>query len=693
MAVYLITILLGAFLLFQVQPIVARYILPWFGGTPAVWTTCMMFFQVGLVAGYLYAHGLRRRFSPRTQAVIHMGVLLVSLVFLPIAPSETWKPSGDENATLRIVMLLLMTVSVPYAVLAATSPLLQNWFTRTHPGRSPYRLYALSNLGSLLGLLTYPFLIEPVLTVDAQTLTWSIAYGAFAVTCGVCAVLLRRTDGRIRATRGVETHADFRLSIEHVLWWLALTGCGSVILLATTNRMCQDVAVIPFLWVLPLSLYLLTFIIAFDREVWYRRKVWVPLFLAALAATVFLLLTETGWTDVEVPIVLQIAVLCAFVFSACMVCHGELVRLKPPPAHLTTFYVMVAVGGAMGGVFVSLIAPRIFSGFWEFHASMLATLILVGVLLSRGLPRWRGLLSRVVWGAACVGLAVVLSSHIRYLQYDATDMRRNFYGVLRVHEYVDDLGYEIRGLMHGKISHGFQFLDEEYRMTPVSYYSELSGVAVAFEIVNGAPYDEERPDSSRTLEIGVVGLGAGCMTPYGRAGDRMTFYEINPEVVAIANSEFTYLRDTPAEIRIVDGDARLSIEREVADGDFTPYGMLFVDAFSGDAIPVHLLTLEAFELYWQRLRPDGMLVIHISNTYLDLSPLVHGLANQSGRQSFLITNEEYEDEGIWAADWVLITGNTAIADKIAKSGYATPWDDVPTIVWSDKFSNLLSVLR
>ena len=389
-----LTILLGAFLLFQVQPIISKMILPWFGGGPAVWSTCLLFFQVLLLAGYGYAHGLTRLKNPRAQMVLHIGLLIAALTTLPIHPAAAWKPLDSAHPTTRILALLAANIGLPYFVLAATSPLVQAWFSRVVPERTPYRLYALSNLGSLGALLTYPFLIEPTLTTRLQGTVWSVLFGCFAVACGGLAVAMYRG---VRPAAGVAVNSDLEaastsdaakpLGVER-LAWLLLPALATVMLMSVTNHISQDIAVVPFFWVVPLSLYLLSFIICFDREIWYRRRIFSVLMGCAVFGLSLILLEDElehylqrYYPDIDLfefmdSIVTEAVVYLTVLFLVCMVCHGELVRAKPEPKHLTEFYLMVASGGALGGIFVALVCPLTFSSLVEIHLGLVLSFML-----------------------------------------------------------------------------------------------------------------------------------------------------------------------------------------------------------------------------------------------------------------------------------------------------------------------------
>ncbi|MCX7008217.1 MAG: ferrichrome ABC transporter permease, partial [Kiritimatiellaeota bacterium] len=381
MFAYALTIFVGAFLLFQIQPLIGKYILPWFGGGPGIWTTCMLFFQVLLLGGYAYAHFLSRLFKPRTQAIVHFVLLGVAVALLPIIPADAWKPHSGDAPVLHILALLAACLGLPYFLLSATSPLMQQWFSRTHPGASPYRLYALSNVGSLLALLSYPFYFETHFTRQTQAALWGWGFATFVVCCGLCVWLQwRKTDSAVRAIEAQELASPEtaqRPALRSRVLWLLLPACASVLLLATTNKICQDVAVMPFLWIVPLGLYLLSFVICFDSPRWYVR----PPFLVALLASGYGICWAMA-QGIELALWKQVGIYSGALFVCCMVCHGELYRLKPAPRHLTSFYLMIAVGGALGGLFVAVAAPLLFSDFYELHLGLVLCWALFAFVLA-----------------------------------------------------------------------------------------------------------------------------------------------------------------------------------------------------------------------------------------------------------------------------------------------------------------------
>ncbi len=704
---YAAPVFLGAFLLFQVQPLIARYILPWFGGTPSVWTTCMLFFQVLLVLGYAYAHFLISRVGPRAQVAAHIGLLAVSILVLvvmtwawgtPITPSMSWKPPDSTTPIARILLLLTVAVGLPYLVLATTSPLLQAWFSRTNPGVSPYRLYTLSNAGSLLALVSYPFVFEPALAQRAQAVGWAGGYVVFCLVCAYCAARVWQTaPATAAATAGAGAIAtdEPAPTLGRRALWLGLPALASVLLLAVTNQLCQEVAVIPFLWVVPLSLYLISFIICFDNERWYQRGIWVPLMVVAIPVLMAILRKSD-----DVDIRLAIAVYSLVLFVCCMVCHGELVALKPSPRHLTAFYLAVSVGGALGGIVVGIIAPLVAHGFWELHLGLYAAWVVGVVVIDRNPETWPSkLLVRVAIVIMALSLTLPLIPRWKSgsgggTGYHNLAVSRNFYGILRVvAESATDPNYNKHTLVHGRTIHGYQFQGQKERWLATTYYGTGSGVGLA--LLNHPRRVSLRPQD-RALRIGAVGLGVGTIATYGRPGDYLRFYEINPQVAAYARDSgyFTYVTGSGARVDIALGDGRISLERELQRGS-QQYDLMVLDAFSSDAIPAHLLTREAFELYLGHLRdPDGVLAVHVTNKALKLRPVVWKLADHFGLSTALIESGTDEREVTLDAEWMLLTRDPRFVRLPAIAAAASPRDPPSAIpLWTDDFHNLFQILK
>lgn len=888
---YALAIFVSAFLLFQVQPLTGRFILPWFGGGPSIWTACMLFFQLVLLAGYLYSHLLTTFLRPRAQAAVHLTLLIGSLAFLPIIPSAAWKPSADDAPLRQILLLLTATVGAPYFLLSTTGPLMQRWFTRAVPGGSPWRLYALSNVGSLLALLSYPFVFEPLLKLRDQAFSWSALYALYAGLAALCAFAMFRaeriqsgnqTDTPTARSAAAET-AIPRPRLTSMLLWLLLSASASVMLLATTNQLCIDVATVPFLWILPLALYLISFILCFDSPRWYDRRLY-SILLLLFSPFACKLLSDGPDADITLQLVLFPAVL----FACCMMCHGELYQLRPQPRWLTLYFVIVSAGGALGGVFVAIIAPRIFHGYFEYHTGLFcccaagalamiaqkvwlkplsslyalrvltSTLQLVslsiwffaplwenltetadillkaghGLLLVLGLqftglfesrPRtllgsWlllavlqialfvgglqlqfsgiitANLQTRVLLAVCCVLLPEILAvaAALSFRRFPAIPMRfaplvavtvstglllwglwmieilslerlsslvitaaagllmdvaargfrgpgkaplglvlsipavtllmilglrlnevageetedqeivavsRNFYGVLRVrHEPADgDLDVfqnpfpSYYALKHGQISHGCQYQDDYWSKLPTTYYGEESGMAIAVRIAR----EMAARSDGHALRVGTIGLGTGTIAAFGEPREFFCFYDINPDVLALStNGIFTYLRDSKATIDVKLGDARIVMEQDLAEGRSQQFDVLVVDAFSSDAIPVHLLTAECAEIYARHLRPGGILAVHISNRFLNLEPVARGMAEQLGWKAFLIDNPDDASQGVFASSWVLLTASEDVAEDPEVALAVDAWYDKDWVLkWTDDYSGLWPVLR
>ncbi|MGZ8371078.1 MAG: spermidine synthase, partial [Caulobacteraceae bacterium] len=638
MILYAGAIFLGAFLLFLVQPIIAKQILPWFGGSAAVWATCMVFFQVVLLAGYAYADLTTRRLTPKRQVALHVGLLVVSLLVLPITPSAAWKPLGDENPSWRILGLLAVTIGPPYLLLSTTSPLLQAWFARRFLHTAPYRLFALSNLASLLALLAYPVLIEPWVSTATQSMTWSVLYALFALLCGYAAISSARWAAPAPAP-GPSAAAPGEAAPSGVqrLIWLILPAMASFLLLAVTNHICQNVASLPFLWILPLGLYLGTFILCFDHPRWYRRNVFL-----VLAAIV---LPWMGWYSDSLDLKLVVPMYLVGLFVCCMFCHGELTLVKPAPRYLTTYYFMIALGGAISGLLVGLAAPYLLTGYFELAIGLVACALLL-LYRTAGIAWWAVLGSAAAVAATAWGAGKAVDYQIT----SSRMMLRNFYSVVRTRD--DTTPVRFRSMVHGGIVYGGQLLDPELRFHPSSYFGPTSGYGRLFASL---------PDRPR--RIGVIGLGAGSMVAYARAGDTFRFYEINPQVLELARREFTFLTDSPATVEVVLGDGRLSLEREPGH----QFDVLAMDAFSGDSIPMHLLTREAMAIYLRHLKPGGVLAFQATNRFIDIAPVVASLAQERGLTAVLISDTPQSTEGVdyWLSgtDQILVTSDRALLES------------------------------
>lgn len=692
MLIFASTIALSAFLLFLVQPIIAKQILPWFGGTSAVWTTCMVFFQVMLLAGYAYAHFTTARLSARTQALVHTALLVASLLFLPIIPSEVHKPGGNEDAALAIIVLLALTIGLPYFLLSSTGPLLQKWVAHQLPEKTVYRLFALSNAGSLIGLLAFPFAIEPYAPSSTQSWVWSVGYALFALTCAACAWKAAGSAARVEglplsvaapSTAPPPPSAASPTIGDYVLW-LTLSALGSILLLASTSHITQNIASVPFLWVLPLTLYLLTFVIVFEGRGgrgWYEPRAWILptlLFVVMMAAA---LSAGNGVLDVA----LAVPMYCLGLFVACVFCHGELALRKPVPRYLTHFFLSLAAGGALGGLFVGLVAPRVFPTYYELPLALLAVAAMatwVAWSNHRLAPAWKMSLAGTAL-AATAATTYYSAEYATFLRNDTVVMQRNFYGTLRVKTSGAD-DHEMRRLLHGVILHGEQPVRGPLRIEPGSYYPRTSGIGLAIE----------SKQAHGPVRIGVVGLGIGTTAAYGRSGDTVRFYELDADVRTLATQQFTYLTDTPACLEFAIGDARLSLERELAAGQAGRFDVLAIDAFSSDSIPVHLMTREAVRVFMKHLAPNGVLAIHISNRFLDLKPVLANIAQAEDLKAQYINDSPSEVSGAASSDWVLLAANEAPLKVEAIAARAEAIAPNPEFsLWTDQFNNLVDVLK
>lgn len=714
MLLFAISIFLSAFLLFQIQPMIGKFILPWFGGTPAVWSTVMLFFQTLLTGGYAYACWLMVR---KRRTAIHVSLIALALIILaalsfvwksPITPGPSWKPQDVASPILDIFKLLAVSVGLPYFLLASNSPLMQAWFSRAFPERSYAKLYSLSNAGSLLGLLAYPVLVEPNLSLRNQGWMWSVGFAFFGLFAGWIAIQNGRA-AVLSKPKPDSASTSLRPSLALMSLWIALSATASLFLLSVTNQISQEVAVIPFLWILPLALYLLSFILTFSGERGYDRKIHTILFIVSTILTLFVLLNST-----RLHVYWQILAYCLLLFSACMLSHGELYLLCPEADHLTTFYLMVSIGGALGGLFVSLIAPLIFNGYWEFFVGLaMAIAILLSLRGGRrptkqsptsnegiALPSLRlryaplsamarsDISNRARFVFFVFGLATVMLVLMGTYFSGSLYSKRNFYGVIRVRE--DLLGTPPRPaylMAHGITVHGLQFIGAD-RDLPTTYYVKDGGAGLA--ILN-------HPRYGQGLKVGMLGVGTGTLAIYGQPGDVYRLYEINPVVTDLAEGRggyFSFVQDSQADVTMALGDARISLEREFVETGSQNFDVLVLDTFSSDSIPVHLVTKEAFALYLEHLAPDGVIAAHITNLHLDLQPVFWQLAKRYGLSMVRI---EYEGDsnGGYASHWILLARDPALLDVTAIQEHAVDLRGYSTSLklWTDDYSNLFQILK
>jgi hypothetical protein len=697
---------LGALLLFGIQPIVAKRLLPWFGGTAAVWTTCLVFFQGMLLAGYLYAHLLDRRLRPRAQAALHAGALLLSLPALALLLAPRRSLAVDAHPILGVLGILALTIGLPYLLLASTSPLLQAWLARRPGSRPPYRLYALSNLASLVALVGYPVYVEPYVPWRRQAIGWALAYAGFAVLSGLAALRAARAmrtgsptfpepsdAGEPTAPPGgapawapdgprgrpPESPPSWPPSWKDRIAWTLLAACASLLLLAVTLHITQHVPA-PLLWVIPLAAYLLTFVICFEWPVLYWRPLWLPVLPPALVGIVLLMKQEMHAAG----FVRRGALFVGALFVCCMVCHGEIVRRRPGAWHLTTYYLLIAFGGALGGLFAGVVAPLAFNRIVELPiALLLIGLVWVLVSLEQLWPRlgrWR--LAPVIVLPFALGIFVThVVEAARAQTRGYPTVVRSFYGQLAVRdEGLPESEDAARTLIHGGIIHGTQWLHASRRQLPTTYYCVNSGIGRVLALLS----------TDRPLRVGLVGLGVGTLVTYGRRGDVYRAYEINPQVVRLAETEFTFLRESKAEVTIVLGDARLRMEAEPPQ----QFDLLAVDAFSGDAVPGHLMTVEALDLYTRHLAPGGILAMHVSNRFVDFEPVLAAGAHALRRPVVDVTEDGEGGPLCYHSEWIMIPPPDGRKQYPALWQFGTEVERRPGFqAWTDELWSLFPVLR
>ncbi len=736
-AAFSLTMFLSAALLFLVEPMFAKMALPLLGGSAAVWTTCIVFFQVTLLAGYAYAHLSAKLLGRRTQVTLHAALLLAALALLPIHVPAGWTPPVQPNPAGWLLRLLLVAVGLPFFALSASTPILQEWFARSGHRSSgdPYFLYAASNAGSLLGLLSYPFVLEPLLRLSDQSRLWTWCYGLFLLLATCCILLLWRSPHEASApvsTLSLDTRIEEGTAgraespTPRQRWrWVLLAFVPSSLMLGVTTSLSTDIPAIPLFWVLPLAIYLLSFVLVFARKPllshrWLSRR--LPFLILAAAIPIVL--------KGVLPLMVLLPIDFLTLFAVAMVCHGEVARSRPSTQHLTEFYLWVSVGGVLGGAFNALLAPVIFSWVMEFPLALVLAVMLVPSIdgtedtrrarkLDYLLPAALGitvavailemqakgvapgrLFNFLIFGPAAIcclrfgsrprrfGLgvaALILASQVYAGPFGHIIYReRSFFGVYRVSDEVEK---NYRVLLHGGTAHGVQSLDPSRACEPLAYYSRSGPIGQVFEAFEESPVEND---------VALIGLGAGVMTCYHQPHQRYTFYEIDPTVLHIAEDRryFTYLSDCAPPIRAVLGDARLSLRNAPAFG----YGIMVLDAFSGDSIPTHLLTREALALYLSKLAPNGILAFHISNRYLDLHGVLGALAHDAGLAC--LSNDDVqvtEDEaqaGKFASWWVVMARHPNDLDALTSdSGWAALQAAPDSRVWTDDFSNIVSILR
>ena len=671
-------IFLASFLLFVSEPIAAKQLLPTFGGSSAVWMTCLVFFQVALLAGYLFAHARTRGPATRRQAILHIGLLALAAISAAAWAFNLVHPKlSDANPVSSIFATLALSIGLPFLLLGSTSPLLQVWHFRLEKTAIPFRLFALSNFASLLALLSYPTVIEPYLSLSQQRSLWAAGFAVFAVITAALAWQTSKTgisSSQLTAQSSKLEDQSLPSSPRRAkLLWFLLPMVAAMQLSAVTAHLTSNIAAIPLLWVLPLAVYLLTFILAFQ---WPGLRQYRGILLRLLAVMLASLGYLLAHTDVDIPIAIGIVFFLVEAFVACLFLHTETYALRPQRASETTFfYLVIAAGGATGSFLIGIGAPLVFSGNYD-----LAFTFLVTAMLALSIVWDTDWMQRALWITG-TGLLVFLvyALHSSYHR-QALLTRRNFYGSLRVQQTVTNHGDPIRTLLNGTIQHGSQIFSPDLSHVPTTYYAEDSGIGLALR--HCCP--------GRPKRVGVVGLGVGTLAAYGNPGDSFRFYEINPAVLPVAQNLFTYLRDSKASLSFVEGDGRASLAAEAPQ----QFDVLVVDAFSGDAIPLHLLTVEALAVYRRHLARGGILAFHVSNQYVDLGSEVAQLASSAKLQARSINSPPDDQSGEFRAIWVLVTDNVALFDEPDVALRAKIIEPVPqTKVWTDNYSSLLPLVR
>ena len=745
MTPFAIATFLGAFLLFLIQPMTGRFVLPWFGGSAGIWTVCLLFFQTALFLGYSYAHLLNRLLPIKRQVAIHAGLVLGALLWLPPIPEAPAIAAAAAQPIGSLLSILINSIGPLFVVLSATSPLVQSWFFAAEKSRSPYRLYVLSNLGSLAALLGYPILIEPAFNRSTQAYIWAGGFIIFIAVTIWCALhLVRKVSDAEHDTPSTE------VPVESVRWsdrlsWIGWAAIGTGLLAATTARLSADVPPVPFLWIVPITLYLLSFVVTFTTRSWYRPKLLAGLMMLMVAVALDLQTFGTQMKFGQFLVSHLVAVMVAFV-----ICHGELYKSRPAPERLTDYYLTLAGGGALGTLWAAVVSPTLMDVdvdlalFWSalicgvaanvFRRRDLAAVLalwsgqLIALIVTPALrpadeaSRWDNVIGVVSteWITVSMAVTAVVALAIYFRQRHTTPWRptvtlavwalpiitagfyvksslntppgtvanyRSFYGRINVVDYkFDDARANHRIMAHGTTNHGLQLTHPDYRHTPTSYYTQKSGVGRAFI----------RENQSYGRNIGVVGLGVGTLATYGMTGDTMRFYEIDPEVIAAAEEHFDFMQNSAADIEVALGDGRLLLEYEARTASHPPLDILVVDAFSGDSVPIHLITTEAFDAYLNRLAPDGVLVINISNRILDLRRAIEGTAREHDLYlAHIIDHPEQNESWHFGSEWLLLSRDRAALDStvITKwTGIASP-TDLRGPLLSDEFASLLPLLR
>lgn len=686
--IYVGVITLAAFLLFQVQPIIGKYLLPWFGGSSSVWMVLMFFFQCLLLGGYTYSH-LLVKFPKKVQLIVHFSLLLAGLMYMyffaqiwstPITPSASWKPIQNSMPMISLLHILITCIGLPFFILSSTSSLMQYWYGRMYPGKSPYYFYSFSNVASVFALVSYPFLLEPFLSVMKQASVWSFLFSIYAIGF-LCSLIL------FYLSKSCQDETETELEIPDIsgklyLVWIGYPLCASVLLLAITNHLTMNIANIPFLWIAPLTIYLLSFIITFSSKDLYNRRLLSVLYIAISIVLMAVLMFPAVFH-----LFFQIFICLVHLFIACLLCHGEVYRLRPDPKDLTIFYFCISLGGALGGVIVNLIAPIVFDMYLELYIALFISII-ISIKILRGKVKQNVLPLKKSRYILMVEVAIIVICMAYFFNAFSTrtksllDVKRNFYGVIQITQK-KIYGSMLNIMINGHTVHGVQYVADNKKRIPTTYYSQDSGVGQLLSVYRKA-YDD------KPVRVGAIGLGVGTIASYASFGDYYCFYEINPQVVSKAKKYFSYLSDSKANVDVRIGDGRLLMERELVRGDQQKYHIIVVDAFTGGAIPAHLLTTEAFSIYNDYIDPGrGVLAFHISNKYFNLTPL---LANFAAQYSYNAKYFATKGDGIYSKSsvWIVMSKDSFLVDEYFRE-QSQPGGAVR--LWTDDYSNLFDILR
>lgn len=670
-----IGIFTSAFLLFFIQLLLAKHMLPQFGGSAFVWVTSIFFFQTGLLLGYLYAYLLAKLPSLKVQALIHFALLIASLYFIPIQldgfviNNQLWPP-------VSVWQLLSSIALLPFIVISASSPLLQHWYCEIKKTEYPYYLYSISNAGSLIGLLGYPFLVEPLIGLHQQATIWTILY---LVYCGICLLCM----GKLVLSKKISTDlsAPVNINLYNTSQWLFFSFISSALLLAITQFLTQNVINLPLMWVMPLGLYLISFIVTFSTNTGYDRNFWMTSFLVFLAVTAWLTYMQSlGGYDVVI-------VLCGLLYSACMICHGELVLRKPLQKSLTTYYLLISLGGVLGSLFVNIVAYVLLGKWWDFYIPLILLTLIVARLSYQQNKEKRSSFEIKVLTITCLSVITLLT--LVSMVKPATPMiaeKRSIYGFLRIFDR-NTPKYHYRAMLHGQITHGIQFLDPDKELWPTTYYGTHSGVFLSIEYL--------RQFKKHPLNIAVIGLGCGTIASLGSKGDTIDFYELDANVKEYAYRYFTTLTKSPAHINIILGDARLEMTKAPFGASFKKYDLIVADAFNGDAIPFHLLTKEAIELYQHLLTKDGIIALHTTNTFLDFYPLTKQLADAQGLTHHWTSAQGNFQKLQVPNNWALLTADPEFGGWLKQqSGFTIREKSNHTnMKWTDDYNSILPLLQ